>query len=130
MFDHCCFWWGRYGEQRVRGAAREAERVLRDRGYPSARIEPDTPGASDLDRKNHKVTLSMRVSEKRRVEIRFQGNREFSERDLRDQLTIFTSGAYDQIELEESARTIHRAYQQRGFFEAQIHFERRRRGAD
>lgn len=130
VFDHCCFWWGRYRQQRVRDDAREAERVLRDRGYPSARVEPDTPGERDLDRKSHKVTLSMRVSEKRRVEIRFQGNRELSERDLRDQLTIFSSGAYDQIELEESARTIHRAYQQHGFFESQVQFERRRRGTD
>ena len=59
----------------------------------------------------------MQVSEKRKVDVKFVGNRAVGE-DLRDQLTIFTTGAYDEIELQESAKALQRYYQQRGYFEA------------
>jgi len=127
-FDHCCLWRGRFAPLRLREDARAAEEQLRQRGYPAARVTPDFDFARDYDRVNNRIDLPLKVVERRKVDILFIGNRSFSDKELRDQLTIFTNGAYDDIELAESARSIQRAYQQRGFFEAQVNYQRRRGG--
>jgi outer membrane protein insertion porin family len=130
IFDHCCWFWGRFGVGRMREDARDAEKLLYERGYPGARVRPEFKLERDVDPKTRRVLLPVRVSEKRRVEVKFVGNRALSDRDLKEQLTIFTAGAYDDIELGESAKAIHRYYQQQGYFEAQVTFSRQRLSAD
>ena len=61
---------------------------------------------------------------KRKVDVKFVGNRAISAKDLRDQLTIFTAGAFDDVELAESARALQREYQKHGYFEARVTFRR------
>src|SRR4029079_6207340 len=100
--------------------------LLKCRGTPAARVLRDFDEKRDADPERRRISLPMKVSERRRVEIKFVGNRDMAERDLRDQLTIFTTGAYDEIELEESARSVQRYYQQHGYFEARVTFRRRR----
>src|SRR4029079_9066622 len=100
--------------------------LLKCRGTPAARVLRDFDEKRDADPERRRISLPMKVSERRRVEIKFVGNRDMAEHDLRDQLTIFTTGAYDEIELEESARSIQRYYQQHGYFEARVSFRRRR----
>ena len=126
VFSHGRSIWGRFSLQRMRDDARKAEQQLKDRGYPAARVLPEFDEKRDADATRRRVNLPVKVSEKRRVVVKFVGNREISEKDLRDQLTIFTTGAYDEIELEESAKSIQRYYQQHGYFEARITFRRRR----
>ncbi len=130
LFDHCCLWWGRFGIERMRDDARHAEQVLRDRGYPGARVIPDFNFEKDADQKNRRINLPVTVVEKRRVMVKFFGNRNISDKELKEQVTIFASGAYDDIELEESAKSIHRLYQQHGFFEAKVNVTRQRFGTE
>jgi outer membrane protein insertion porin family len=126
LFSHCCLWWGRFGTTRMREDARDAEKLLRERGYPAARVTPEFDFWRDADRATRRIRLPIKVLEKRRVEVRFSGNRNLSNRELRKELSLFTSGAYDEIELEESAKTIQRAYQQKGYFESKVTFHRKR----
>jgi len=126
VFSHGWSIWGRFSMARAREDARKAEKLLKERGYPAARVLPEFDEKRDADPVRRRISLPMKVTEKRRVEIHFVGNRVLSERELGDQLTIFTTGAYDEIELEESARSIQRFYQQRGHFEARVTFRRRR----
>ena len=126
LFSHGWSIWGRFSLPRMREDARRAEQQLKDRGYPAARVLPEFEEKRDTDPARRRVSLPLKVSEKRRVDIHFIGNRELAEHDLREQLTIFTTGAYDEIELEESARSAQRYYQQHGFFEARVTFRRRR----
>jgi outer membrane protein assembly complex protein YaeT len=128
IFKHCCFRWGRFSIQRMRDDAREAERVLREKGFPAARVIPRFDFHRDVNRKTEEVVLPVKVVEKRRVEVRFVGNRALSDKELRAQLTLYTSGAYDDVELKDSANAVHRYYQQHGFFEARVSFSRRRDG--
>jgi outer membrane protein insertion porin family len=125
-FSHGKSIWGRFSLQRMRDDARKAEQLLKDRGYPAARVVPDFDEKRDADPERRRVMLPVKIMEKRRVDVKFVGNRAIGEKDLRDQLTIFTTGAYDEIELEESARSIQRYYQQHGNFEARVAFRRRR----
>ncbi|HEY7957888.1 MAG TPA: POTRA domain-containing protein [Polyangia bacterium] len=128
-FSHCCFRWGRFRLQGMRDDAKRAEKILRSRGYPAARVEPQFNPSQDLDPRTRKVTLPVKVVEKRKVVVKFVGNRAISDKELRAQLTIFSSGAYDEIEIAESAKALQRDYQQHGYFEAQVSFQRRRAAA-
>jgi outer membrane protein assembly complex protein YaeT len=121
-------WWlGRLRLDSLRDDAHEAEKDYRDQGYPAARVLPEFDPARDLDRKSGHSTLHVKVTEKARVDVHFVGNHHLTEKQLRDKLTIFSSGSYDEVELQESARELFRLYQANGFLEARIGFERRRR---
>jgi outer membrane protein insertion porin family len=126
LFDRCCWFFGRFRQQDLRDDARRAEELLHERGYPAARVTSQFDPARDVDRARRRVKLPIKIVERRKVEAAFVGNRAISDRDLREQLTIFSSGAYDDIELNESARAVQRAYQQRGFFEAKVTWTKRR----
>jgi outer membrane protein assembly complex protein YaeT len=126
IFHH----WLRFKIKEMRDDQRKVEKVLRDLGYPAARVVCDFDFARDADRKTHRVTLHVRVALKRKVEVHFVGNRAITGADLRDQLTIFTAGSFDEVELGESARSLQREYQKHGYFEARVTFRRAlRRGA-
>jgi len=116
--------WLRFKVSQMRDDARKAEKVLRDEGFPAARVVPEFDFDRDADRKTHRIRLPVRVSMKRKVEVKFIGNRAVAARDLRDQLTIFTAGAFDDVELGESARAVQKEYQKRGYFEARVTFRR------
>ena len=72
-FDHCCFRWGRFGVQRMRDDAREAEKTLRDRGYPAARVIPEASSRPTPIRSG-RIHLPVQVIEKRKVDVKFVGN--------------------------------------------------------
>ena len=120
LFRH----WLRFKVSQMREDQRKAEKVLHDAGYPAARVVCDFDFSRDADRRSHRIRLRVRVSIKRKVEPHFVGNRAVTNKDLREQLTIFTSGAYDDVELTESAKAIQREYQKRGYFEARVTFRR------
>lgn len=120
IFHH----WLRFKVSQMRDDARRAEKVLRDEGFPAARVVPEFDLARDANRKTHRIRLPVRVSMKRKVEVTFIGNRAITARDLREQLTIFTAGAFDDVELAESARAVQKEYQKRGYFEARVTFRR------
>jgi outer membrane protein assembly complex protein YaeT len=120
IFHH----WLRFKVSQMRDDARKAEKALRDEGFPAARVVPDFVFERDADRKTHRIRLPVKVNAKRKVEVKFIGNRAISAKDLRDQLTIFTAGAFDDVELGESARALQREYQKRGYFEARVTFRR------
>lgn len=125
-FEHCCFRWGRFALQKMRDDAREVEKKLRDRGFPAARVVPEFDFNRDADLHKHTVKLPVKVIEKKRVEVAFVGNRSISDKELREQLTLFSAGAYDDVELDESAKAIQRDYQRHGFFEARVTRQRQR----
>ncbi len=125
IFHH----WLRFKVSQMRDDARQAEKVLRDEGFPAARVVPEFDFQRDADRKTHRVRLPVRVTMKRKVDVSFIGNRAIASRDLRDQLTIFSAGAYDDVELSESAHALQREYQKHGYFEARVTFHRALRRA-
>ena len=126
VFSHGWSIWGRFSLARMREDAHRAEQVLKDKGYPAARVLPEFDVQRDADPDRRRITLPVKVAEKRRVEIHFVGNRYASDHELREQLTIFKTGAYDEIELGESGKALERFYQQRGYFEAHVTSRRRR----
>lgn len=125
IFHH----WLRFKVSQMRDDAHSAEKVLRDAGFPAARVVPEFDFSRDADPRTHRIRLPVRVSMKRKVEVKFVGNRAIAARDLREQLTIFTQGAFDDVELADSARALQREYQKNGYFEARVTFRRALRRA-
>ena len=129
-FSHCCWWWARFSENRVREDTRRAEEQLQHLGFPGARVKPDFDLQRDLEPVNRKIRLRLHVLERRHVEVIFSGNKALSDSKLKHELTIFDTGSYDDAALSESATKIEHAYQQQGYFEARARFVRHREGGD
>lgn len=121
------WWFGRLRLESLRDDARDAEARYRELGYPAARVLPEFDPKSDLDRKSGQAKLRVQVTEKAKVEVRFQGNEALADSQLREKLTIYSSGSYDDVELRESARELLRLYQANGYLQAQITYSRTRR---
>jgi outer membrane protein assembly complex protein YaeT len=124
--SHRPSWLGRLRLEALRDDAHDAEKEYRDRGYPAARVLPEFDPAHDLDRREGRATLRVKVTEKARVEVRFVGNRSLTEKQLRERVTIFSSGSYDEVEIAESVKELARLYQSSGFLEARVSSARRR----
>jgi outer membrane protein insertion porin family len=95
----------------------------RQLGYAGARLSYNVvtdPGAK-------LVRLQLEINERKHVEVAFEGNRRASDDTLRDQLTIFTRGAYDDYELESSAEAVAEYYREkRGNMLVKVRWQRQR----
>lgn len=96
----------------------------RDLGYAGARLTY----TSEPDRRQKHVRLRVDVNERKHIEVDFQGNRRVSSGTLRDKLTIFTRGAYDDYEAGESASAIAQYYRERGHMLVRVEWARQRLG--
>lgn len=121
------YFWSRFRIDRMHEDARRAERRYRDLGYPAARVFPVFDRQKDIDRTEKKVRLRLRVVKKGRVDVHFVGNAHISDKQLREKVTIFSSGSYDETELVESARELHRFYQTNGYLEVRVEYLHQRR---
>jgi outer membrane protein insertion porin family len=93
----------------------------RDQGYAGARLSYTmTP-----DYQNRKVRVQIDVSERKRIDVDFQGNRVSSDT-LRDKLTIFSRGAYDDYEVDSSAEALAQYYRERGHMLVRVTWRRQR----
>ena len=57
--------------------------------------------------------------------VRFEGIDELSAKDLKAVLTLNREGAYDDYEMAQSAKEIHRLYQSKGYLQAKVRFTRK-----
>ncbi len=109
-------WFGRFRLDQLHDDAHEAEEAARQGSYPAARVT----APYRLDAGGAHATIAPVLTQRGRVAIRFVGNHSIPESDLRERLTIFSAGSYDEVELAQSTRELHKLYQTRGFFEATI----------
>jgi outer membrane protein insertion porin family len=102
----------------------------RDLGYPGARISSSFDPERSLDRKNKNVAVVLRVNERKRITIAFEGNDHRSASTLRDKTTLKERGAYDDYEVQSSADAVQRFYQEHGHFFARVAWRRERIAED
>jgi outer membrane protein insertion porin family len=98
--------------QDLRGLTEE----YRKRGYAQARVTDQI----QVTPQNNKVQLSLSILERKRVVVSFEGNRQFSESELKDALTIFSQGSYSSFETQKSADAIAQLYRGKGYLFAQV----------
>jgi outer membrane protein assembly complex protein YaeT len=105
--------------------------MYRERGYPGARVRTNFDPKHSFKRRTHTVEFTVTVSERRKIDVVFEGNdkRGFPDERLERVLTFAEEGSYDDLEIENSAESIRALYQEQGRFEAQVTWERERFGA-
>jgi outer membrane protein assembly factor BamA len=127
FFEHCCLWFGRTSTERISRTSSVSSTTIKAKGYAGVRIAQREIRPNSKERV---VDLDLSIEERKRIELHFLGRSELSPSDLRGAVTIFRDNYYSANELDESARNIHRLYQQRGFFEARVKWRWRNRSGD
>jgi outer membrane protein assembly complex protein YaeT len=92
-------------------------------GYVGARVTNDFSVQRSVDREAKNVHLNIRINERRRVQILFEGN-SVSSASLLEATTLISRGSYDDYEVAASADAIQRYYQQHGYFFARVDWRR------
>jgi outer membrane protein insertion porin family len=95
----------------------------RSLGYIGARVTHDFSVQRSVDREAKNVHLNIRINERRRVQIQFEGN-SVSGSSLLAATTLIPRGSYDDYEVEASADSVQRYYQQNGYFFARVDWRR------
>jgi outer membrane protein assembly factor BamA len=133
-FTHCYVRLGgwcpsrrRFSRSRHQGDIEGLTAKYRRRGYPAARIRSDYDPATSFDRQSKTVDFTLRIDERRQIAVEFQGNSAFSHDALARLLTFDAAASADDLEAAASALAVQRFYQQRGWFDAAVSWERDRK---
>lgn len=114
-----------------RSRYQEDIKTVRDRlqtlGYPGVRVQASDP-ISAIDRRKHTVNPVISIDPRRLVEVEFLGiDRDvFSEETLHKRLTFNAAGSADDMEADDSARSLTDYLQTRGYFDARVTWTRER----
>ncbi|PIE65549.1 MAG: outer membrane protein assembly factor BamA [Deltaproteobacteria bacterium] len=113
-----------FSTERFKKNIEELIKRYHKRGYPGVRVK----GSYEVDPKrpsSSAVRITLRIQERKRIIVRYVGNSSLSKSDLREGLTIFEAGAYDDYEIAQSAKQIAKLYQGKGYLQAQVRFSRK-----
>ncbi len=110
--------------KRLREDLARLTKRYRTLGYVGARVSSDFNVAKSVDRNAKNVALGITINERKRITVTFEGNQRKSSSTLKDELTIFDRGSYDDYEAAASADALQRYYQQQGFFFARVEWRR------
>jgi outer membrane protein insertion porin family len=118
------FLWSPFTQKQLREDIDKVVKKYRALGYVGARVSHDFNLQQSIDRSAKNVRLGLTINERKRIEIAFEGNAHKGAGTLRDKLTMFERGSYDDYELGSSADAVQRYYQQQGYFFARVDWRR------
>lgn len=129
MFRHPDPWWlwtrpAPFTARTLRDDIAALVKRYRALGYAGARVSSDFSLIRSIDRKAKNVRLALTINERKKIAITFEGNQRKSAGTLKDELTLFDRGAYDEYEIAASADSLQRYYQQQGYFFARVAWRR------
>lgn len=114
--------WKPYKPRRLREALHRIAAVYRKKWYPLARVRVTD---KNLDLEKHRIDVTVDIEQGPYVSLNFKGNKNLGGKHLEKIVTIYSEGAIDSFELEESAKAIKARYGERGFPNAKITFTRK-----
>lgn len=119
---------GRFSRSRHAEAIAKVVELYRKRGYPAARVQSNFDPKTSFDRRTKTVRFTVRVDERRQIDIVFEGNdkNRFPDDQLRKQLTFNDAQSSDDFEAASSASALAAYYQAKGRFDAQVTWSRER----
>lgn len=120
----------RFSRQELNKDVQKVIELYHKRGYPAVRVTTDFGLGTSINRITKTVEFTVIVNERRKIDVVFEGNdpAQFSDETLKSLLTFNEEGSYDDVEVTTSAEAIRRHYQSRGYFEANVTFQRERFG--
>ena len=102
----------------------------REMGFVGVRVTTDFSVQKSIDRAAKNVRIGVAINERKRITVDFEGNASQSASSLKDELTLFARGSYDDYEVGASADALQRHYQQQGKLFARVGWRRERLSAD
>jgi outer membrane protein insertion porin family len=119
-----------FTQKRLRDDVATLVKKYRALGYIGVRVTTDFSPEHSIDRRAKNVPINITVNERKRIAVAFEGNHSQSASALRDELTLYDRGSYDDYEASSSADALQRYYQQHGHFFARVDWRRERINAD
>jgi outer membrane protein insertion porin family len=121
-------WFYRFSQQSLNKNIQDVVDLYHKRGYPAVRVTTDFDLDSSFDRSTKTVRFTVIINERRKIDVVFEGSdpERFSDQKLKSLLTFDEEGSYDDVEVVASGEAIPRYYQSRGYFEANVSFQRER----
>ena len=118
----------RFSRQRLNRDIQAVVALYQKRGFPAVRVRTDFDPGSSFDRSKKTVNFTVIINERRKIDVLFEGNQQprFAPETLEGLLTFNSEGSYGDVEVIDSAEAIRQHYQSRGYFEANVTFERER----
>ncbi|PKN46046.1 MAG: outer membrane protein assembly factor BamA [Deltaproteobacteria bacterium HGW-Deltaproteobacteria-17] len=95
----------------------------RRQGFFAVSVKHDFHKSYSLNREERTVNIGLYIRERRKVEVKFKGNLQLHENQLREQLTFVESGSYDEHEIVRSAKALAHFYHTMGYFNATVFSE-------
>ncbi|MEZ4404656.1 MAG: POTRA domain-containing protein [Kofleriaceae bacterium] len=116
----------RFTRAQLQADLEDITRRFQRRGYPAVRIASDFDPLTSFDRTTKTVELTLRIDERRRLDVVFEGNDldVVPDEELANVLTFTSATTVDDVEVTASARAIERFYQSRGYFDVMVSYER------
>ena len=125
LVPKACFGKTRFSRQTFLQDVQKLVELYQKRGYPGVRIRHDYDPRHSFRRSDKKVNFRIEVRERRLINVEFDGNSGgFPRATLLEKLTLSDVASYDDVEVQTSADAIRRFYQDQGYFEAQVTWER------
>jgi outer membrane protein insertion porin family len=123
-----CFGDALFSRTRHTEALAQIVNLYRKRGYPAVRVQSSFDPRTSFDRKSKTVRFTVRVDERRQIDVVFEGNEKsrFPDETLRKQLTFDEAQSSDDFEAASSAAAIAAYYQSKSRFDAQVTWSRER----
>jgi outer membrane protein insertion porin family len=124
-----CLGKARFTRSQHQADIRNITNLFHRRGFPAVRVQSDyDPDRNSFDRVRKTVNFSLRIDERRQLDIVFEGNDPERTPDdkLRNELTFDAAGSLDDIEAQSSAEKITQYLQTRGYFDARVTWIRKR----
>ena len=123
-----CIGTARFTRARHNSAIEKAYDLYHKRGFPAARVQSDYDRKTSFDRKSKTVRFTVRIDERRQIDVVFEGNNKarFADDQLKKQLTFDAAGSADDFEAATSAAALVAYYQGRGRFDTQVTWTRER----
>lgn len=113
-----------FSTERFKEDAQSLVRRYHALGYPGVRVSE----RYTVDRgapPSEAVHIKLKVQQRKKILLRFEGNKNLSDGELREALTLFEEGTYDDYELAQSAHQMRRLYQKKGYLQARVSFSRK-----
>jgi outer membrane protein assembly factor BamA len=121
-----CFGKARFTRARHAAALLRVTELYRRRGFPAVRVQSDFDPKTSFDRRTKTVRFTVRVDERREIDVVFEGNDKsrFPDDVLRKQLTFDEAASSDDFEAASSAAALVAYYQSKSNFDAQVTVDR------
>ncbi len=115
------FTYSHYKPRTIKKDLKKIQNIYKKKGFVRARVRLE---GEHYDREAKKVDIEVLIRQGDRIKVVFSGDKHFSNRKLKKNITLYEDGDFDEFELEASRKKLDRFYRERGFEEVQISVEK------